>query len=92
MARTEAGCSKSSSSEAAGSSATEAYPRGTSQGDERLRTQLASFLSRLLDGGLEEAQLPLLSSGQRDGVTFGKAGIAVLTRCAGRGVQHAVEA
>jgi len=44
----EAGCSKRPSSKAAGSEATEAYPRGTSQGDARLRTKLAGFFSSLL--------------------------------------------
>jgi hypothetical protein len=39
------GCSKSPSSKAAGSSATEAYPCGTLQGDGRLRTMLAGFFS-----------------------------------------------
>jgi hypothetical protein len=43
-----AGCSKSPSSKAAGSSATEAYPCGTLQGDERPRTMLAGFFSILL--------------------------------------------
>ena len=46
----------------------------------------------LLDGGFEEAQLPLFCPSQRDGVAFGKAGIAVLARCAGGSVQHAIEA
>jgi hypothetical protein len=43
-----AGCSKRSSSKAAGSEATEAYPRGTSQGDARLRTTLGTVFSSLL--------------------------------------------
>ena len=46
--RGAAGCSISPSSKAGGSEATEAYPRGTSQGDARLRTTLAGFFSSLL--------------------------------------------
>src|SRR6185503_1589591 len=45
---TLAGCSKWHPSKAAGSSATEAYPRGTLQGDERLRTMLGAIFSILL--------------------------------------------
>jgi hypothetical protein len=45
---TLAGCSKWHPSKAAGSSATEAYPWGTLQGDGRLRTMLADFFSTLL--------------------------------------------
>ena len=43
-----AGCSKWHPSEAAGSSATEAYPWGTLQGDGRLRTTLGVIFSILL--------------------------------------------
>src|SRR5438132_419112 len=50
------------------------------------------LLSRLLNGWFEETELPFLSAGQRDGVAFGKAGVAVLARCAGGSVQHAIEA
>ena len=39
---------KKAVSKAAGRSATEAYPWGTLQGDERLRTKLADFFSILL--------------------------------------------
>ena len=42
------GCSKCHPSKAAGSSATEAYPCGTLQGDERLRTMLGDIFSILL--------------------------------------------
>ena len=55
-----AGCSKSPSSKAAGSSATEAYPWGTLQGDERLRTKLAGFFSILLSFGFAVIQMPML--------------------------------
>jgi hypothetical protein len=44
-----AGCSKSPFSKAAGSSATEAYPCGTLQGDGRLRTPLTEFFSGRMD-------------------------------------------
>src|SRR6185503_7204606 len=46
----------------------------------------------LLGGGFEEAQLPFLSAGQWNGIAFCEARIAVLARCAGRNIQHAVEA
>ena len=46
--RPNAGCSKWHSSKAAGSSATEAYPCGTLQGDGRLRTMLGAIFSILL--------------------------------------------
>ena len=36
--------------------------------------------SSLLDGWFEEAQLPFLGTGQRNGVALGKAGVAVLAR------------
>lgn len=39
---------KKAFSKAAGSSATEAYPWGTLQGDERLRTTLAVFFSIMM--------------------------------------------
>jgi hypothetical protein len=39
---------KNPASKAAGSSATEAYPWGTLQGDGRLRTPLAGFFSILI--------------------------------------------
>jgi len=55
-----AGCSKSSSSKAAGSSATEAYPWGTLQGDGRLRTPLADFFSILLSFGFAVIKMPVL--------------------------------
>ena len=55
-----AGCSKSSSSKAAGSSATEAYPCGTLQGDERLRTMLEDFFSTLLSFGFAVIKMPVL--------------------------------
>ncbi len=47
------------SSKAAGSTATEAYPLGTSQGDVRPRTPLAAFLNSLLgtETGEEGSQL-----------------------------------
>ena len=35
-----------------------------------------------LNGWFEEAQLPLLSAGQRNGVAFRKAGVAILAWCA----------
>ena len=44
----QAGCSKWHPSKAAGSSVTEAYPWGTSQGDGRLRTPLGDIFSILL--------------------------------------------
>src|SRR2546422_8587264 len=50
-----------------------------------------SFFSRLLNRWVEEAKLQLLSAGQGNGVAFGKAGVAILARCAGGGVQHAIE-
>jgi hypothetical protein len=46
--RPNAGCSKWHPSKAAGSSATEAYPWGTLQGDGRLRTTLGVIFSILL--------------------------------------------
>ena len=46
--RDRAGCSKWHPSKAAGSSATEAYPWGTLQGDGRLRTTLGVIFSILL--------------------------------------------
>jgi hypothetical protein len=49
--RSPAGCSKWHPSKAAGSSATEAYPCGTLQGDGRLRTTLGVIFSILLAGG-----------------------------------------
>jgi hypothetical protein len=55
-----AGCSKSPFSKAAGSSATEAYPWGTLQGDERLRTPLADFFSILSSFGFAVVQMPML--------------------------------
>ena len=63
------GCSKSSSSQAAGSSATEAYPCGTLQGDERLRTPLADFFSILLGFFLPEEKRAI-QSGDGDGDEF----------------------
>ena len=48
-----AGCSNSRSNKAAGSPATEAYPRGTSQEDGRLRTTLGVYFSILLEMGHE---------------------------------------
>jgi hypothetical protein len=56
----DAGCSKRPSSKAAGSSATEAYPWGTLQGDERLRTKLAGFFSILLCFGFAVIKMPML--------------------------------
>ena len=44
-----AGCSKSSSSEAAGESKPEAYPQGYVEDFDEPRTKLASFFSILLD-------------------------------------------
>jgi len=52
-----AGCSKRQSSKAAGRSATEAYPWGTLQGDERLRTPLADFFSILLESDADFIQV-----------------------------------
>ena len=45
----------------------------------------------LLGGGFEEAQLPFFGAGQGDGVALGEAGVAILARRAGGGVQHAIE-
>ena len=44
-----AGCSKSSSSKAAGESKPEAYPQGYVEDFDELRTKLADFFSILLD-------------------------------------------
>ena len=49
---TLAGCSKCHPSKAAGSSATEAYPWGTLQGDGRLRTPLGAIFSILLGASI----------------------------------------
>ena len=49
---THAGCSKWHPSKAAGSSATEAYPCGTLQGDERLRTMPGDIFSILLGASI----------------------------------------
>ena len=43
------GCSKSSSSEAAGESKPEAYPQGYVEDFDETRTKLADFFSILLD-------------------------------------------
>ncbi len=87
-----AGCSKSSSSKAAGESKPEAYLLGYVEDFEESRTKLADFFSSLLDGWFEKAQLPLFGASQRDRVTFGKAGVAVLARGAWRSIQHAIKA
>jgi hypothetical protein len=44
-----AGCSKSSSSEAAGESKPEAYPQGYVEDFDKPRTKLADFINSLLD-------------------------------------------
>ena len=44
-----AGCSKSSSSEAAGESKPEAYPQGYVEDFDETRTKLADFINSLLD-------------------------------------------
>src|SRR5262245_12130711 len=91
MARTEADCSKSSSSKAAGESKPEAYPQGYVEDFDESRTLLEDFFSTLLDGGFEEAKLPFLGASQGNGVAFSKAGIAVLAWRTGGGVQHAIK-
>ncbi|MEY4706263.1 MAG: hypothetical protein RL042_2468 [Nitrospirota bacterium] len=85
------GCSNSSSSKAAGESKPEAYPQGYVEDFEEPRTTLADCFSSRLEGGVEEAKLPFLSASQGDGIAFGKAGVAILARRAGGGIQHAVE-
>ena len=54
---------------AAGSSATEAYPCGTLQGDERLRTPLADFFSIPLGFFLPEEERSI-KPGDGDGDEF----------------------
>jgi len=49
-----AGCSKSSSSKAAGESKPEAYPRGYVEDFDEPRTKLADFFSILLDDAMFE--------------------------------------
>src|ERR1044072_3799665 len=61
--------------------------RWTISGERRARAGVRP----LLNGGLEKTQLPFLSAGQRNRVAFSKAGIAILARIAGGGVQHAIE-
>ena len=81
---TLAGCSKSSSSKAAGSSATEAYPCGTLQGDERLRTPQAGFFSILLRFLPEEERS--IKPGDGDGDEFNRQQQSAYNgvRCGGR--------
>jgi hypothetical protein len=65
----QAGYSKWHPSKAAGSSATEAYPWGTSQGDGRLRTPLGDIFSILLGFFLPEEERSI-QPGDRDGDEF----------------------
>ena len=63
-----AGCSKSSSSEAAGESKPEAYPQGYVEDFDETRTKLAGFFSILLDGILKGRLRPNRLS--QDSATF----------------------
>jgi hypothetical protein len=55
-----AGCSKSSSSKAAGESNPEAYPRGYVEDFDEPRTKQADFFSILLGFGFAVIQMPML--------------------------------
>jgi hypothetical protein len=67
----QAGCSKWHPSKAAGSSVTEAYPWGTSQGDGRPRTPLGDIFSILLGFFLAEEERSIHSS-NGDGDEFNR--------------------
>jgi hypothetical protein len=55
-----AGCSKSSSSKAAGESKPEAYPQGYVEDFDESRTKLASFWGILLGFGFAVIKMPML--------------------------------
>ena len=55
-----AGCSKSSSSKAAGESKPEAYPQGYVEDFDEPRTKLAGFFSILLSFGFAVIKMPVL--------------------------------